>query len=111
MPTLWKANRRVVSMERVIWDNEIKAFVDTETGRLIAPRLDEDGIDFFFVENRNCKKAEARFCSGEGYWAFPFTKEGIKKVIDKYKVIINKIDSMDEEEIIKLLEGGEEDEA
>lgn len=55
---------------KIVWDNEIKAWIDEETGMLIAPRLDSDGIDFFFVLRRTDENAVARYCSGEGYWAF-----------------------------------------
>jgi hypothetical protein len=56
--------------EEVVWDNEIYAWEDRRTGRVIAPRLDEDGWDIFFVRNRNDEHAIARYCTGEGYWAF-----------------------------------------
>jgi hypothetical protein len=42
---------------------------------LIVPREDEDGIDIFFavgkIEDEEFKgETLARYCSGEGYWAF-----------------------------------------
>ena len=89
----------------VEWDDEIKAFVSKKTGRLVAPRLDEDGIDLFFVENRNDREARARYCSGEGYWAFPFSKEEIEKVLKDYEDIIEVIKKTPEKEILKLLGG------
>jgi len=69
------------------FDKKIFAFV-AEDGRLIAPRLDSDGWDFFFVNSPKDENAEARFCSGEGYWAFPFSKEKIQKILEKYEDIL-----------------------
>lgn len=88
---------------RIIWDDKIKAFVDTATGHLVAPRIDEDGIDYFFVDNPSCEDAEARYCSGERYWAFPWNDEEIQKIIEKYKPLIEHIKRIDTEEIRKLL--------
>jgi len=93
----------VKKTNRIVWDKEIKAFVDTKTGRLIAPRLDEDGIDLFFVEKRDDKHARARYCCGEGYWAFPWTEEKIKKIREDFKELIEYINQFDEDDIIKLL--------
>jgi hypothetical protein len=89
---------------KIIWDSEIKAWVDLKTGRLIAPRMDEDGIDFFFVESKNEKEARARYCSGEGYWAFPFTEEEIKEIKRDYKELMQYVAKLSEEEIKKLLD-------
>jgi hypothetical protein len=58
------------SNEEVVWDDEILAWEDKRTGRVIAPRLDSDGWDVFFVRNRNDEHAIARYCTGERYWAF-----------------------------------------
>jgi len=90
-------------MERIVWDRKLKAFVDTKTGRLIAPRLEEEGIDLFFVENRNEKKARARYCIGERYWAFPFSREEIEKIIEDYKPILEHIERIGLERVKKLL--------
>jgi hypothetical protein len=88
----------------VVWDKEIKAFVHLETGRVLAPRLDEDGIDLFFVENRNDKKARARYCTGEGYWAFPWSEEEINKVLEDYKELLEHLEKYGKDDVKKLLE-------
>jgi len=72
---------------KIRFDKKIFAFV-AEDGRLVAPRLDSDGWDFFFVPSPKSESAEARFCSGEGYWAFPFSREKINKILEKYEDIL-----------------------
>jgi hypothetical protein len=62
---------------------------------LIVPREDEDGIDFFFavgkIEDEEFKgETLARYCSGEGYWAFyNLTKEQELKFNDVMKEIVS----------------------
>jgi len=58
-----------VEKAKVRWNKKIHAWV-AKDGRVVAPRLDEDGWDYFFVPNKDSKSAEARYCSGERYWAF-----------------------------------------
>jgi hypothetical protein len=51
----------------VIWDN--KRGLWKRGDYVISPRLDSDGWDFFFgLESK--QEVVARYCSGEGYWAF-----------------------------------------
>ncbi len=64
--------------KKVRWDKRIKAWVAGD-GRVVAPRLDEDGWDYFFVPSASCEEAEARYCSGEGYWAY-----GLEIALKKY---------------------------
>jgi hypothetical protein len=54
----------------VVWDKEIKAFVHLETGRVLAPRLDEDGIDLFLLRTRTIKKRERDIARGRDIGRF-----------------------------------------
>ena len=55
--------------EMIEWDEKVEAWVNSN-GKVIAPRLDSDGWDYFFVRNKSDPHAVARWCSGEDYWAF-----------------------------------------
>lgn len=77
---------------KVRFDKEIFAWI-SDDGRLIAPRLDEDGWDFFFVPSPSSKMAEARFCSGEGYWAF-----GGDIAMTKYRDLLEEVLKREKEE-------------
>jgi len=84
-------------LAEVVWDKNTKAWV-SPSGRLIAPRLDEEGIDLFFVETKEAKSARARYCMGEGYWAY-----GDDEVEKDYRDLIQHITKQNEDDIRKLL--------
>ena len=70
----------------VVWDKNIKAWVASD-GRVVAPRRDEDGFDYFFVSDKDTAFADARYCKAEGYWAF-----GKEIAETKYKDLLYLID-------------------
>lgn len=73
-----------------IWDEEIKAFRHGK--KVIAPRWDEDGLDLFFQRSFEGKaEADARYCSGEGYWAYPFSVKEIRAILSEFKDMLNDI--------------------
>jgi hypothetical protein len=75
-------------MNEIIWDKKLFAWIDKKTGYVIAPRIDSDGIDYFFVKSKDKENADARYCSGEGYWAFICLTE---EEYNKFKEMANMI--------------------
>ena len=88
--------------EEIVWDNEIGAWVWKANGYVIAPRLDSDGWDFFLVKSKEQEYADARYCSGERYWAYiNLSEQELETFIEMVQKIKEKVERKIDSEIEK----------